>query len=175
MKIKVKIIKPKLDDLIEIIDLWKKQYNFHHHLDPEYYVSNSASLIKKFQKYLAEAIEKNNPHILVARTDGKIIGFVTFNRQSADYFDTKIQEYGEVIELFIDDGYRNQGIGKRLLQAVENHFSKLRIKYIEIQTSTFNNNAIEFYQHSGYINRQTLLFKKIKETTVLEFRDKPRK
>lgn len=160
---KVKIIKPTLSDLSEIITLWKKQYVYHHSLDAEYYVSDSKLLGKSFKKYLTKAIKENKPYILVARVNNKIVGFVTFNKETADYFDTRIKEYGEVIELFVESSYRNKGAGKGLMQEVERHLSKLGLTHVKLQSSTFNKSALSFYQRLGYINRQTLLFKKIKE------------
>lgn len=157
----LKIVKPHLKQLSDLISLWEKQYDYHHNLDNQYYVVNSESLKQKFEKYLTKAIKANDPYILIAQVDNKIAGFITFEKGPADYFDTQIKEYGEVIELFVDNQYRKLGIGKKLLAAAEKHFTQRKIKYVKVQSSSFNQNALEFYKHLKYINRQTLLFKKI--------------
>ncbi|MFC1627344.1 GNAT family N-acetyltransferase [Patescibacteria group bacterium] len=157
----MKISKPSLNDIPELLKLWRGQYKYHNDLDNYYYVSNSIELDNKFTKYLKIAINKNNPNILIATINNQIVGFITFEKSSTDYFDTKIKQYGEVIELFVSKEFRKRGIGKKLLTKVEKYFSEKGIEHIEIQCSTFNKDALDFYKNSNYVNRQTLLFKKI--------------
>jgi len=157
----IKIKKPKLEDLSEIIELWKKQYAFHYDLDSKYYVSNSPSLTKKFRRYLKKAIVKSQPNILVAQVKEEIIGFITFSVDSDDYLDARIKKFGHIIELFVTEEYRQQGVGKKLSQATENYFSRAGIKYLIVQSSSFNKLAINFYRQIGFVNRQVLFFKKI--------------
>ena len=158
----MKIVKPQLAELPELIKLWKGQYKYHHNLDSIYYVSTSSPLRKKFREYLEKAINKNRPNILVARKRGKLVGFITYEVTKADYFDTNIEKYGEVIELFVSENYRKKGVGKKLLQGAEAYFRQNGIEWIELQVSTFNRNAISAYKHLDYQNRQSLMFKKLK-------------
>jgi len=155
-------MKPELNQLNKIIALWEKQYDYHHDLDNEYYVGNNSELKLEFEKYLIKAIKNNDPNILVALENDELIGFITFEKADSDYFDTNIEEYGEIIELFVDKSYRQKGVGKKLMQAIEDHFSKLGINWIELQASTYNKSAINFYDNLGYENKQTVMFKKLK-------------
>ncbi|MBU1127339.1 GNAT family N-acetyltransferase [Patescibacteria group bacterium] len=157
----MKITKPKIDDLNELLDLWRGQYDYHHGLDGEYYVANSSALDKKFRKYLEKAINKDDPFIRVATEGDKIVGFITFEISKTDYFDTKIKKYGEVIELFVDKACRGKGIGRRLMQAAEDFLREKSISHIKIQCSRFNKKAISFYQHLEYVTRQVFMFRKI--------------
>ncbi|MFC1790370.1 GNAT family N-acetyltransferase [Patescibacteria group bacterium] len=159
---KIKINKPKISELDKLLDLWRGQYDYHHSLDAVYYVANSTVLDRKFRGYLEKAINKDDPFILAACERDRLVGFITFEISKADYFDTKIKKYGEVIELFVDKARRGKGIGKRLMQAAEDFFKNRSVSYIKLQCSTFNKNAIGFYQHLSYINRQVLMFKKVK-------------
>ncbi len=34
-----KIERPTLEDIPELLELWKQQYDYHHNLDPDYYAS----------------------------------------------------------------------------------------------------------------------------------------
>ena len=157
----MKIVKPQLSEITELIKLWESQYKYHHDLDPVYYVSNSSLLRKKFKEYLEKAINKDKPNILVAKEDKNLIGFITYKINEIDYFDTNIKKYGEVIELFVRHDYRKRGVGKELLQKTEEYLKQKGIKWIEVQVSTFNKNAISAYKHMGYQNHQTLMFKNI--------------
>ncbi|MBN1263212.1 MAG: GNAT family N-acetyltransferase [Candidatus Pacebacteria bacterium] len=166
---KINIDKPKISELGVLLDLWRGQYDYHHGLDAEYYVANSLVLDKKFRVYLEKAINKNDPFILAAYEGGKLVGFITFEISKADYFDTKIKRYGEVIELFVDKAYRGKGIGKKLMRATEDFFKSKSISYIKLQCSTFNKKAIGFYQHLSYINRQVFMFKRIVSEMTSEY------
>jgi|SRR3990167_9023183 len=158
---KIDIKKPTLDDIPGLLSLWRGQYDYHHDLDSTYYVPNSNDLDKKFQLYLTEAVVNNRPHILIATSEDKIVGFVTYEKVEADYFDTSIVEHGDVLELYIDDRYRKYGIGNKLMSKVENFFKGEGLEFMSLQCSTYNKNALDFYSKSGYINRQSLLYKKI--------------
>lgn len=157
----MEIVKPDLKDLDEILVLWKKQYEYHYNLDPEYYVSDLDGLNTEFRSYLKKAIEEDVPNILVAKEDSKILGFATFEINKAFYFDTKIKEYGEIVELFVREQDRRKGVGKLLVASAERFFKNKGIVYIKIGCSSFNKNGLDFYTSQNYINRQTLFFKKI--------------
>ena len=157
----MKIVKPGLSELQAVIDLWIDQYDYHHEIDSEYYVPVTEKLKKEFSAYLESAIIADTPHILVAKNEERIIGFITFELSSADYFDAAIKKYGSVIELFVHKDYRREGIGKALMDEVENYFREQGISHIELQCSSYNNIALDFYHKSGYKNSQTLLIKKL--------------
>lgn len=152
---------PDLSDLQGLIYLWRGQYDYHHNLDSTYYVSNSEELDKKFKKYLEQAIKKSNPNILVAEKEGKLIGFITYEKVDADYFDTNIIEHGDILELYVDPKYRKMGAGKKLMIEVEKFFKNKGVEYLSLQCSTFNKNALDFYKKYGFTNRQSLLYKRI--------------
>lgn len=156
------ITKPTIQDIPQLLELWRGQYRYHHGLDNEYYVSNSEELSEKFKQYLIKSINQKEPNILVAKIDGELVGFITFEENSESYFDTKINNFGEVIELFVKEDNRSTGIGKKLMEEVEKYFSKKGLKYVKLQSSTYNKLALDFYKRIGYQNRQILLYKKIK-------------
>jgi GNAT superfamily N-acetyltransferase len=155
----IKIFKPNESHLTDLISLWRGQYDYHHGLDPVYYVNNSEDLDKKFEDYTKKAINDDEPMILIAEVDGELVGFVTYNKESNDYMDSNITEYGVVIELFVKESFRGKGIGALLLNEVEKYFKSQGMKFMEIQCSTFNDNALKFYSSKNYKNRQTFVFK----------------
>lgn len=156
------IRKPLVNEIPLLVTLWEKQYEYHHNLDSDYYVDNSPSLTEQFKEHLAKAINDNDPYILCAYINDVMVGFVTFKKTEADYFDANITEYGEIIELHVEESSRRQGVGAALMKAVENFFSKEGLVWVELQASTYNKLAIKFYEGEGYKNRQTLMFKKIR-------------
>lgn len=92
-----------------------------------------------------------------------MIGFITFEINSESYFDTNLKKFGVVSELFVKENARGKGIGKKLMQEAEKYFARKGLNTVKIQCSTLNKHALNFYEKSGYINRQTLLYKELKQ------------
>lgn len=156
------IVKPSPKDIPELLGLWKSQYEYHHNLDDAYYVPFTKDLEQKFEAYLQKAISEDDPHILIAKNDqGHIDGFITFEEDKESYFDTQIKKFGVVIELFVTDKSRQSGTGKMLMTAAEDYFRSKGLADVKLACSTFNTNALGFYDHLGYVNRQSYLFKRI--------------
>lgn len=155
----VEITKPTLADIEALLGLWKDQCDYHFGLDSAYYVPSSPELSEEFRAYLQKAIAANEPHILVAKQAGNIVGFITFEEGRADYFDTAITKYGEVIELHVKQDLRRGGVGAALMAAAEKFFKEHGIAQLKIQCSSFNDMALSFYHKNGYTDRQILLFK----------------
>lgn len=155
----MKFIKPTIDDLEQILQLWKLEYEHHHNLDSSYYIEPTADSLGMFREYLIKAIQKGKPNILIAKQDDEIIGFMTFDINSESYPDTRIKKFGEVLELFVDESQRGKGIGKKFIEEAEEFFKNKGIKYMKFQASSFNLPAFNLYKKMGYINRQTLFYK----------------
>lgn len=153
----VEIRKPKISELDEILPLWLGQSKFHHDIDSDYYTE-----VTENKEYLIKAIEKDDPYMFIAILDGKICGFITYVKAEADYFDTNIQKYGEVQELYVDPAFRSRGIGRALLTKTETELKKDGYTWVKLQCSTFNPQALKFYEREQYKDRQRLLFKEIK-------------
>lgn len=155
------IASPVTDNLSEILALFKEQMVHHYQLDPIYYVPYTEELEFKIQVHVKKLIQENKPNILVAKSDEKILGFVTFADGKEEYGDTNIRKFGEIKELFVIPSARNQGIGRTLVAAAEEVFKAQGLKHIVIKSSSFNADAEKVYKKLGYSPRQTVFFKGI--------------
>jgi ribosomal protein S18 acetylase RimI-like enzyme len=157
----MQIIKPDLSEIPNLLSLWKEQYELHNNLDDTYYVPYSEELSQQFSLFLEKAVREVDPNILVAKENDTLLGFITFEEDSEEYFDTKIKKFGTVVELFVSETARNKGVGRALMNAAETFFISKGLRNIKVASSTFNTRALKFYDSLGYTNRQTLLFKEI--------------
>jgi ribosomal protein S18 acetylase RimI-like enzyme len=155
------IEKPSFKDFNALIDLWQEQYEYHHQLDPTYYVAVTGRLISTMREYVRESIEREVPYMLVAKEENNVVGFITFKILETPYFASNIKKSGQIIELFVDLKHRKNGIGTLLTQAVEKFFKEKGISYVIVQSSTNNPGAANFYHAEGYTSRQTQHFKSI--------------
>ena len=78
-----------------------------------------------------------------------------------DYLDYKCPKCGVVTELVVSKNIRGKGIGKKLMQVMEEYFKSIGCEYISIEVFAYNKNAIRFYESEGYHTRGLIDIKKI--------------
>ena len=126
-------------------------------LHPEYY--------DKMALLDLEEVSKNNGKCYLAIDNDKVIGLIMgiiVKFDEYDYLDYKCPKEGEITELIVTNKVRNQGIGKALIEKLENYFKSVGCEYIMVDVFAYNLNAIQFYDREGYHNRMHRAIKKIK-------------
>lgn len=131
-------------------------------------------LLVELQEYIAE-IDKEKYNILtneVNKYEGKIflaienervIGLIVglINNEEESTYDFKAPKRGRVTELVVSKECRSNGIGKQLLDKMEEYFKEVGCKGILIDVFAYNENAQKFYIKNGYFNRNIEVMKKI--------------
>mgnify|MGYP001858313457 CR=1 FL=1 len=84
-----------------------------------------------------------------------------FPYDEKDYLDYKCPKKGEITELIVSKKARGQGIGKVLMNKMEEYFKSLGCEYILLDVFAYNVNAIKFYEKEGYHSRMYKEIKKI--------------
>lgn len=104
-----------------------------------------------FAKILEEGRQKD--FVFVAKRKGEIAGLIWFS------VDTMFGKFPYLNFIFVFEKYRNQGIGKQLLQYFEKtvfaHYQNPKLKVFLVVKNN-NENAIAFYQSNGYISVGTI-------------------
>lgn len=125
---------------------WKETYkgifpkDFLDNLNP-----NDVDSIQKCKKKIHEYI--------VYEIDGKVVGFVRYGLNKKNYS----KEYGEIYALYVDENYKNKGIGSKLINYT---FNILKEKYNKVLISTLQgNSANTFYKKMGGKNIDICKFK----------------
>lgn len=111
-----------------------------------------------------EEIKNNNGKCYLAIEEEKVIGLImgyAITYDKYDYLDYKCPKSGEVSELIVSKRARNSGIGKSLINKMEQYFKSINCEYIFIDVFGYNKNAIEFYKKQGYHTRMLRNIKKI--------------
>lgn len=110
-----------IDDVMEI---WlDENITTHDFIDEEYWRSN--------YQYVKNAL--SSAHVMVYEDEGIIKGFIG------------LMDEGYIAGLFVSRKYRNQGIGKCLLDRCKKEYNSLRLHVYEKNIS-----AINFYKKSGF-------------------------
>jgi len=146
-------IKDLLVELQEhIVKIDREQYNILTDKYREKYFKKTMEEIDKYEGKIFLAIESEN---LV----GLIVGLI--NNEDESTYDFKAPKRGRVTELVVSQKCRSKGIGKELLDTMENYFKGVGCKGVLIDVFAYNERAQEFYYKNGYFNRNIEVMKKI--------------
>jgi ribosomal protein S18 acetylase RimI-like enzyme len=96
----------------------------------------------------------------IALLDERLVGFV-----SAAIYKTFFHSHGTLLinELVVDTAERGKGIGGKLLQTLLEIARSDQMNQIEVETSTDNQKAIEFYKKYGLVDESLVLGKEIRK------------
>ncbi len=112
-----------------------------------------------------EEVKENEGKCYLAIENAKVMGLIMgciVKYEEYDYLDYKCPKMGEVTELVVSKNVRNKGIGKLLLNKMEEYFKSKNCQYIKIDVFSYNENAIKFYEKDGYHNRMEIKIKRVK-------------
>jgi len=89
----------------------------------------------------------------------KIIGFVHAELYESLYMDTGLN----ILGLAVDSNFQGQGIGKKLMNSIEDYALKNNISYIRLNSNVRRRDAHKFYESIGYVcdKTQKRLIKKL--------------
>jgi len=78
-----------------------------------------------------------------------------------DYLDYKCPKRGETTELIVTSKTRSKGIGKLLIDKMEEYFKSIGCEYIIVDVFAYNDIGINFYKKKEYHTRMEIMIKKI--------------
>ena len=113
-----------------------------------------------------ELINKQDGKIFLAIENNKIVGLilgVVNINDEIDKLTNDCAKTGNVLELIIKNSSRGHGIGKLLLNEIENYFKSINCKRINIEVFGPNKSALNFYLKNDYTIRDYIVSKNIFE------------
>ena len=119
----------------------------------------------KYFNYMLEDCNSQQGKIFVAEENNTIIGFIAGYVQTydeRDKLDYTCPKKGIVAELIVSKNTRSKGTGQLLLNKLEEYFTSIDCKYIQIDVFAYNDIAKNFYHKNNYEERMLTLFKKLK-------------
>ena len=138
----------------------------------EYIVSIDKDNLDYLHKYYREKmviidlekVNKYNGKCYIAVDNNKVVGLIMGiipEYDEYDYLDYKCPKRGEIIELIVTKNTRSKGIGRLLINKMEEYFKDNNCEYIKIEVFAYNDKAINFYTKDGYHSRMYDMIKKI--------------
>ena len=109
-------------------------------------------------------VKNQNGKIFLAILDKEVVGLVIGVIEQIDEID-KLTNYcvktGTVLELIVKKDIRGNGIGKSLLNQIEQYFKNMECKRINIEVFGPNEKGLNFYEKNNYIIRDMIVSKRI--------------
>lgn len=111
---------------------------------------------KEGENYFRDVID--NHYTIVAIVNENVVGYLAGSLNIQNSYNTT--SIAELDNMFIEEEYRNQGIGKSLIQNFIEYCNKNNIDEIKVTASFKNKNAIQFYIRNGFEEFELTLKKK---------------
>ncbi len=99
-----------------------------------------------FKPCFYEIVSLNNHVIYGAKLD-KIVGYIHLRSEKQLHHASIVVE---VLELIVDDNFRSQKIGKKLLDFAVNYSKSIGAAHIELTTNVVRERAHLFYKREGF-------------------------
>ena len=113
-----------------------------------------------------EEVDRLNGKCFLAIENNKAIGLIMgyiIEYDEYDYLDYKCPKTGEISELIVTKNIRSSGVGKLLMNKMEEYLVNEGCEYIKVDVFAYNENAINFYSKNNYHNRMHIMIKKVGE------------
>ncbi len=129
----MEIVQLGLDDINRVFELSNQ-------------LENSDLTFEAFRPCFYEIVSLNN-HIIYGVKQDTIVGYIHLRIERQLHHASLVVE---VLELIIDDNFRNNKFGKRLLDFAINYSKSIGASHIELTTNMIRARAHQFYIREGF-------------------------
>ena len=145
-EVHIKIRKAEADDAKEIEPLYLELMNLHALKLPNIFASEIKVDLDEIKNDIGEF-----DYFYVVTIDKKVIGYMKGRYKNIEEsLFVKERDMIMLTDLIIKEEYRNRGIGKKMLDFIEEEAKIKNISSIEIPVYSFNEQAKGFYNKNGY-------------------------
>ena len=151
------IRKAEINDIPLIIDLLTQVVNIHADLREDLFTHDKT---KYNENDLLNILDNERTPIFVYDEDG-VKGYIFLVIEDEDNSNLNYHKTLYIDDLCVDDAYRNQNIGKKLMEYAEEYAKGIDCEYITLNVWDGNDSAYQFYEKMGYQTRKIYMEKKI--------------
>ena len=118
------------------------------------------------EKYFIETMEEINKYegkMFLYEENNKITGLIIgiINNEEEETYEFSAPKRGRITELIVSHTSRSNGIGTKLLKAMEDYLKSVGCEDILLGVFAYNEKAKNFYEKHGYHNRMIDMTKKL--------------
>ncbi len=112
------------------------------------------------KKYIEKVLNNDDSVVFIAKTEGKAVGYILATIEKIGDFRT-IHSKSEIDFLWVDEGYRGNGIGSMLMQSIQTWSKEKGVDQITLYVDHSNIDAVTLYKKEGFIISELLMIKHI--------------
>lgn len=149
------IIRPaSADDLGILGRLGALLVRVHHDFDPERFIPATPQTEKAYASFLGSQLDIPSVVILVAESDGAILGYTYAGVEGTDYMSLR-GPAGVVYDIVVDPAHRRIGVGRMLIDATLSALQSRGSGRVVLSTAERNEEAQRLFARAGF--RRTMI------------------
>jgi GNAT superfamily N-acetyltransferase len=153
----VTIRRAKLEEWTKIKELNGKLFEFDSQFD-KFLNLNWPNEAEQYYKY---NITSKDSVTYVAEAKGKIVGYLIGAKCTPVSYLSKEYKIAEIENMYVEEEFRNEGLGKKLISKFEEWAAKKGFNLVEVTASYDNIAARKFYNSNSYKEQITTLYKEV--------------
>lgn len=126
----------------------------HHEFDAARFIAASPSTPSGYASYLGTQLEEPDVVILVAESDGDVIGYTYAGVEGWDYMSLR-GPAGVLYDIVVDPASRGRGVGRQLLDATLAVLAERGAPRVVLSTAEQNEPAQRLFERAGF--RRTMI------------------
>lgn len=137
--------------------------DFERSLDPR--MPPGSEIVDEYIPHMLDRCERCGGKILMAEVGREVAGFVTIlTKVKSEELEDGDLEYGLVSELMVMERFRNQGLGRELLEEAELYARANEVRWLRIGVLAANQAADSLYSSMGFSSLYLELEKDLAES-----------
>jgi ribosomal protein S18 acetylase RimI-like enzyme len=144
----MEIRKATVEDVPNVLPLVSAICRLHESWDPARFGMVERPELR-YENWLKGRATDERSIFLVAEHEGRLVGYsvCTIEKEMPIYW---MPECGWVHDLWIDEAYRNEGLGRQMTMLVIERFKELGVKQIRLETAASNEAARKLFAACGF-------------------------
>jgi GNAT superfamily N-acetyltransferase len=137
-----------VEDTDAVARMWERLVAYHRALDNDLPPATQDGA-RRYARSLAERVDDTHTCTYIAEADGKVVGYVL--GVVVDLVPEMFEQEpsGFLADIFVEDGYRGEGVGRALVDALAEWFAAKGLRYFEWHVASRNANGMAFWKALG--------------------------
>lgn len=126
----------------------------HYDFDNDRFIRPTSDSPQRYGQFLGTQLDRDNIIVLVAESDGKVVGYTFAGAEGFDYMALR-GPAGALYDIVVDPDYRGRGIGRMLLDATISALKERGEPRVLLSTAEQNETAQRLFARAGF--RRTMI------------------
>ncbi len=150
----IQIRRARPDDVVALGRLGALLVQEHHDFDSQRFLQASPETPERYGWFLGTQIEKSDVIVLVATRNDEVVGYTYAGNEGYDYMALR-GPAGALYDIVVHPAHRQQGIGRRLLDATLEALREAGAPRVVLSTADRNEPAQHLFATAGF--RRTMI------------------